>query len=651
MLEQSSAYAVRLVRHTAIASVFALGGCASPYVVLDKPADVDDARPKALADAIAGARGVQNKYREKVIELGESERGLSNSLLGLGTLIVGLGVAKVHSSAIAGAVLGAGAVYTIGTANTDKRRAQTYIAGMRALDCAVDAVTPLILSESQENRLVASRLLIAPAVVNVSNAMGEVERWSARARLTDASKFSALLDTGAQALAGAQAAVSKANEAVVLASQRTDKPHQIAKDLRGAVSAIDRAVLDEIRGTENAVQAVPGILAGLQGNTALFSLESLAPALVTKAPTSAPSGVNSPMSGDVETGRGTATAPDAVSRRDLATLEGLSAALGKLRGETVVLSSLADQLTRSATASSAQTVSTTLKTCQVEGVAKSISTSPTTVSIAAKTAVTQSILVDGGNGNFTAAFLQTPTPGLTVVIRPRSKGVIDIVATDQTVAGGAYQLIIEDTTQQSRQIVSVAIAAASAGADTTKDSTPKAGVQDTAIQKLVATKTLKVGSGATVTVVKVVKRGESGVEVTYRADAGAKVSDAEVAAAALVVVGNTLGTDPSAVVATADPNAPQAQKVMKRNKPVDWGTAVDALTTAQVKTVQSRLCMKAASTTGVWGAETQAALKADRDRRVKKEAQESPRGETLTVAEAKALLSMSDADAVRRCTR
>jgi hypothetical protein len=642
---------VRLIRHTAIASVFALGGCASPYVLLEKPSEVDDARPKALADAIAGARGVQNKYREKVIELGDSERALSNSLLGLGTLIIGLGVAKVHSSAITGAVLGTGAVYTIGTANTDKHRAQTYIAGMKALDCAVDAVTPLILSEPQEKRLVEDRARIQPVILSVGNAMGDVERWSARARLTDAGKFSALLDAGSQALGTAQAAVGKANEAVDLASQRTDKPHQIANDLRGAVSAIDRAVLDEIRGTENAVQAVPGILASLQGNAALFSLAALAPATVAKAPATGASGVNSPMSGDIDTGRGTATAPDAVSRRDLATLEGLSSALGNLRAATVVLSSLADQLARSATASSAQTVSTTLKTCQVEGVVKPISASPTTVSIVAKTAATQSILVDGGNGNFTAAFLQTPTPGLTAVIRPRSKGVVDVVATDQTVAGSTYQLIIEDTTQQSRQTVSVTIAPAVGGADTPKDSNTKTGLQDSAIQKLVTAKTLKLASGATVTVVTVVKRGDSGIEVTYRADAGAKVSDGEVAAAAVVVVGNTLGSDPSAVVATLDANAPHARKVAKQGKAVDWGNAVDALTPAQVKTVQSHLCMTGASVTGVWGTGTQSALRADRDRRVKKDSPKSGSDEMLTVAEAKALLGLSDADAMRRCVR
>src|SRR5216117_1092644 len=97
MCGSSPKAAAPIARRIALAAALTLGGCASPYVTLDKATQADDARPRALAEAIGDARATQGKYRAKVIELGEIERTLSNSLLGLGTLIVGLGVAKVHS--------------------------------------------------------------------------------------------------------------------------------------------------------------------------------------------------------------------------------------------------------------------------------------------------------------------------------------------------------------------------------------------------------------------------------------------------------------------------------------------------------------------------------------------------------------------------
>ena len=254
-------------RHTACAAVLLLGGCASPYVQLEHRDKIDDVRPAALAEAIADARAVEARYRDKVIELGEAERSLSNGLLGIGTAVVGMGVAKVHPSTITGTALLGGSVYTIGTFNTDKRRAQAYVAGMKALDCAVATVTPLVLDDRQIAQLKTDREAVSQSVGEVSGAIGEAERWSARARAgDDAARFEAALAAVTQGIAAAQAAVSKGDEAIDLATQRLDKPQRIAADLRSAVSSIDSAVLEEIRGTENAVQSVPAVLATLQAN-------------------------------------------------------------------------------------------------------------------------------------------------------------------------------------------------------------------------------------------------------------------------------------------------------------------------------------------------------------------------------------------------
>ena len=75
------------LRGSALAAAVLLSGCASPYVRLSPGSDTLDVQPQVLADAIGTARAKQREYHDQVINLGESERALSNSLLGLGTLV------------------------------------------------------------------------------------------------------------------------------------------------------------------------------------------------------------------------------------------------------------------------------------------------------------------------------------------------------------------------------------------------------------------------------------------------------------------------------------------------------------------------------------------------------------------------------------
>lgn len=627
---------------SALVSAGLLGGCASPYVTLSPRAEAEGTRPAVLGDAISQAQSVQAQYRAKVIELGEGERLFSNSLLGLGTLILGMGVAKTHSSAITGTTLVAGSVYTFGTFNTDKRRAMIYVTGMKALECAANTVTPLVLAEGQEQRLIDERRSMAGATGRVSAALGEAERWSARARAADAMRFKDGIDAVALAVAAAQAAVGRADDAVDQANQRLTRPYQLAKELQGAVKSIDRAVLEEIRGTENALQAVHGIVAGIQGNASLFSLQSLAPApAVSAAAETAPK----PKDGSVPKSMRPATMD--VAQRDDLIVENLSAALGKLRAETVTLASEAARLSRAAATSPPQAVSDTLKSCQVEGTVRPISASPATVTFTAKTSLTQSILVEGGNGNYTAGFLQTPTPGLVPTIRPRSKGVVDIVASNQTVAGQTYQLVIEDTTQQSRQIVTVVIAAASGDSTSTADAATSASDVDKAIAEVKAAKKLTLSGGRTVMVVDVTKLSTGhGIAVSYTVVGDAIVTPDEVAAAAHAVddLKMLLGAGPD-VVTAAVAKTPHSGKVNKSDKPAQVGHEA-TLKSAEIKVLQLRLCTTA---DGAWGPASRAALKADRQRLSSTDAKRPALDDPLTEQEAKRYLALPDADAAARC--
>ena len=255
-------------------------------------------------------------------------------------------------------------------------------------------------------------------------------------------------------------------------------------------------------------------------------------------------------------------------------------------------------------------------------------------------------LVDGGNGAYTAAFLQSPTPGLTAVIRPRSKGVVDVVATDQTVAGSTYELLIEDTTQQSRQIVTVVVSGATPpkpdGAGGSKDT-----VQQRAAKQILAVGSVKLANGTIVKIVSASPTG-NGIEVGYQKPDGATVTDADVQSAviALPAISNLIGTDPKAVTAAPAAIHPNAKRIDKGGKSQDWGPVVRGLQSSEIRVVQTNLCMPKPD--GAWSDDTQAALGSDRARRKTTVATASDG--PLTLAEAKAFLGLSADDAKKRCS-
>ena len=563
-----------------------LTGCASPYVAMDRSITTRQLHPEALGEAIMQARSRSLDYRDKVVELGESERLLSNGLLTLGAVVLGASVANVHSSAIAGATLIAGSAYTIGTFNTDKRRGAIYLAGIKAIDCSIAAVVPLAMTADAAGKLDGQKNTVESGLRLVATAAGTVDEWKVRAKArSNTALFQAAVATAEAGLTSAGAAMAKGTTASSAAANRRLRAEEMGSLLVGTVREIDAAVIQEIRGTEGSIQAVPGLVATIQTNASLFSAPK----------SSAGSTETSPKSGK-EPRKESETTPVAPDAEDTAVIEKLANAVGTLRSATTTLDSDAERLTALAALGSAQSAEA-LKLCKVEATLKPLSVSPPAVSFTAKTAGTQTVLIEGGNDNYTGTFLNASPTGLKVLPRP---GAIDIVADDTTVAGG-YQLMVEDSTRRSRQIVAVNVTSASASA-TEVAATQTSKVQG-AIDAIKAEKGFKV-KNVPVALIDPVPKGKSGVLVKYRVDGDGAVTDEEVAQAVLNIsgVGDILGTKPDTVEALPADAAPNAG-------------AQRRLDAAQVRKLQSAMCMPEGQRDGLWGRQTQAALTVDRARR------------------------------------
>lgn len=610
------------IDRVAWASIVALlTGCASPYVATDRSVVAQQLKPQMLGDAIRQARARSLDYRDKVVELGESERLLSNGLLTLGAAIVGASVAKVHSSAITGAALLAGSAYTIGTFNTDKRRGAIYLAGIKAIDCSITAVVPLALSDEAQKDLDEQKKGLDKEVPNLTKAAGSVDQWVVQAKGSgNALYFQAAIESAQAGLIAAAAVVTKANGASAAAANRILRAEEMGSLLVGTVKDIDAAVLLEIRGTEGSIQAVPGLVATIQTNAGLF------------APTAAGGTEAAPRSG--EQPNPAAPKRDLPTGDDLRVMKELGTAIGALRQATMDVDSRAERLASLATPVNSQSAEA-LKLCKVEATLKPMTVTPSAVTFTAKKAGTQTVLIEGGNGNYTGAFLNGPVPGLKAVTRPLSTGAIDVVADEKTVAGG-YQLMIEDSTRRSRQIVAVTIAAAA----TADEAAAQSDKVQKAISAIAAAKSVQV-NGTTVALENPRARGQNGVVVDYRAQGGAAVSSQDVAIAVsnIAGVGSVLGSN--AVEAVNLDAQPFGGLQFRDGAP---------LPRDQVRRLQTALCVQAAQRDGLWGPKTQAVLERDRARRrVAGAPNVAAEGVELSAAERNMLLARSPEAVAATC--
>ena len=631
------------------AIALALAGCASPFVAPPPGAEAleqrmaHEVKPVELAQAVSLAQRTHASYRAKIIELGESERAFNNGTLAFGTVILGLATANVHSSAIRGATLGTGAFYAAGLLNTDRQRSQVYLTGMGALECAVGAVQPLALNDDGSKQIAADRQRLIDGMSRLTSAMANARAQATLAAWFDGKAFAEAVKAVNDSMPAAQAAIDAASRADQQLRMRLEAPTKAALNLRTAVQGIDREVLRQVDLSRPALQSIPAQLVALKANTLFADLGALAPpvAAASAAPaTNAAHGKGYAKDATKDDGKAAARS---VADQALQIAAGIANALGALQGETSALQGTAQRVTASVVATAAQSADALLA-CKVEGVVKPLTLTAPPDPLTAGKAVTLQIFIEGGNGNLRAGFTQKPVPGLSVNVPPGTLGLVEVQATDKTVAG-RYSLLVEDTTLASRVTVPIVVNAASAGGadikaapaqpDGAAQPAPDVAKAKSALEKR-ANFTLP--GGAVVKIEQVVPRGK-GMEVVYSTDANVKEEDVEAALRADTEMVNLLGLSPDITVRKG--KAPHARSY-------DLPATVQGLGRADVRRLQARLCMPPAAQDGVWGPATQAALERDRAARDRSRAQ--PTG-GLTAEERDQFLALPDAAAEARCAR
>ena len=631
------------------AIALALAGCASPFVAPPPGAEAleqriaHEVKPVELAQAVSLAQRTHASYRAKIIELGESERAFNNGTLAFGTVILGLATANVHSSAIRGATLGTGAFYATGVLNTDRQRSQVYLTGMGALECAVGAVQPLALNEDARKEIVSDRHRLIDGMSRLAHAMANARAQATLAQWFDPNAFADAVKAVNDSMPAAQAAIDAATRADQQLRMRLEAPTKAALNLQTAVQGIDREVLRQVELSRPALQSIPAQLAALKANTLFADLGALAPpaaAASAAAATNAAHGKDFARNATKDEGK---TAARSVADQALQIAAGIAKALGELQGETSALQGTAQRVTASVVATAAQSADALLA-CKVEGIVKPLTLTTPPDPLRAGKAVTLQIFIEGGNGNLRAGFTQKPVPGLSVNVPPGTLGLVEVQATDQTMAG-RYSLLVEDTTLASRVTVPIVVEAAAtpgAGAPAPRGGGAPSteGNPDTekAATALRERGNFTLPAGTVIKIEKVIVHGKS-MEVVYSTDANVREEDIEAALRADTEMVNLLGRTPD--ITASKGQAPHARRY-------DLPSTVQALGRADVRRLQARLCMPAAAQDGLWGPATQAAL--ERDRAARDRSRTQPTG-GLSAEERDQFLALTDAATEARCAR
>ncbi|MGE0874544.1 MAG: hypothetical protein AB7O31_07745 [Burkholderiales bacterium] len=409
----------------AISAAAMLGGCASPYAVRTVGGDHGAAVPKSLPDALAYSRATRETYRAKVIELGESEQGLTNALVTLGGLLVAAGAGGAHRDALVGGAILGGTAYSLGIVNTDKRRAVIYVAGMKALSCAEHAVTAMNFDDAVQKRLDENMRALRRRSIAVENAIANVER------LAGSADAAADVQAARQAQSKAIAAQSAADQ---LIAQRSIAGGRLAT----VVDEIDRVILDAINGTVGSLEAVPQIIGGLVKASQVFAPTVDLGSVIAKPAATGPNILES-------------LRPEAKSAAKAV----LDKAVAALKQQVLLLEAATQRMTALVATFDAAKALDALKDCKVDGLPAAMKVDATELKFTVGAAGNKTVVIEGGKAPY-YAYIEGAPAGLSVE-NPQMQ-VLIVSATDK-VAAGDYRLIVQDNTRQARLVVPIAVAA------------------------------------------------------------------------------------------------------------------------------------------------------------------------------------------------
>ena len=343
---------------------------------------------------------VRATYRERIAtQLGNGEN-LQSALVVVGAAVAGLAAAKVHRDAILGLSLVGGTAYAVGNLSLDQRRLLAWDAGIKALDCADEAVIPIDLDASTRGELIRTSQALGFARTAVKARIDWVQRLAADVSISDQA---ATLAGAAKTVAAANAALAEAEKSRQAADRLGSESREAGQRLAAVVRGVDGKVTGVILQTVRDLSSVNQVIAGLGGFASAFAPgaeldKTFSGAL---AQYKAKSGVATAHAGNSVAAAALAALENAIGELDIAV-----SAMGDASAAVNTLLNTVD----------GGKVTQALKACNVGDVVVPLSVEPATLDLEAKTpAAAKGVAIAGGTKPYSVRLLDGPVDGLNLL--------------------------------------------------------------------------------------------------------------------------------------------------------------------------------------------------------------------------------------------
>ena len=503
-----------LRRTAALAVTLTLSACAShPFVSWDEPVrPAND--PIPLTSAITYADSARQKYEQALIAEVKRRMDLSNGLIVLGAVTIGLVAGDARRGWVLGSAMAGGTAYTLGTWNSSDPREQIYLEGAKAMICAKDAMLPLSASTTQlmafDQRLTA----LSAQITKVNNDLGTL-----KSLLPTSGADTQLLEAAQTATMAASDLLKTARKTLGAGDNLRTQRAQAGEKLVSGVQSIRNLVDNALKKTIPSLSALPGVISGLAKQANIFvpgAGDALAGNLTAfgKPPVGAP-------------GQQQSAGADVIAKALAAANNALRNALANLNRSSLELESEVSRVTAEVNAVNAARSIEKLKSCGIDA-DTDMHISRDRVTLTEKDTSTEYVRVTGGKKPYTARVSRKPAQ-IDVHSPFSGDSTVEIVGTDKTAAGMIFNVDIEDAAGNIKSVTVTITGKPAAGdekakADTVqKVSRSKADI--TAIQQSVCAPVTGTFNAATTLAVQIYKAetGSPAADGTINADQFAKL--------------------------------------------------------------------------------------------------------------------------------
>jgi predicted nucleic acid-binding Zn-ribbon protein len=434
--------------------VTVLSGCSliNPHVRWERPPGGN----ATLQDGIEYANNAKDEYKKAVGDQALLTNLAGVGLIPLGAAALGLGIAGGHRQAVAAlGVTGAAALATTAWLSS-KPRQLIYIAGIKAMSCAVDALLPLSFSRQAHQDFRRDLNRLNASIGTFSQQLEVVKGLLARVKTEVPDADELIAETEAD-LRAAEALLNTARLTFTSGVQLERDIDRAGQMLISAVDKIGAEVDRAIVATIPDIQTLPDVIGGLAQTSARF----------TKLPE--PTKGSQQMAGVTKKGSDTSDKLKTQAGKR-AVVDQLNQEKAKLKADAAALESDIRTVAAVVNSVSEAKPAATLKECHVDEVATGLSVQPAEpIQFDKGKEATRRLFINGGKPPYFAEILERPIKGLSLdPPSPDSPRLTVVHSTAETPAGN-YHILIRDTTSNS-QTIAVEVK------ETTPAAAPKAGV-------------------------------------------------------------------------------------------------------------------------------------------------------------------------------